>query len=227
MNSDKIKRFVMKQPVSFSSELLSYKNEMKISDKNFTSLIYVIQYCNTNGNSFDIDKFGQQFNLKRLEILERIEGLIQAKLIELVALKNNKGMYNDHFELDLLYTKLALTIAGEIKEEVVNDDHNYFELVQDGFGKPLSEKDKRLISNWFDKGIKPFMIKKGIEVCAQFNKLNVPYLNTVLLDWNKNGFITEVQIDEYIFENFNFHSKVRKESPKIEGEYYNWMAEGK
>jgi DnaD/phage-associated family protein len=227
LKSNKIKQFVMIQPVAFSSELLSFKSIMKISDYDFTSLIYVIQYCNTNGNSFDIVKFSGQFNLEKLEILERIESLVQSNLIELVALKNNKGMYNDHFALDRLYTKLALSIAGEEEEVEVDEAPDFYSIVEEGFNKVLSSKDIHLISTWISHDIKEFMVRKGLEVCIQFNKLNVPYLNTVLLDWKKNNLITETQIDEYIFTNFNFNSKVRKETPKVEGEYYDWMSEGK
>lgn len=74
-----------------------------------------------------------------------------------------------------------------------------FDFAESLKGKPLSEKEMRLLSHWYEhEGIDKDLIQRAIEHCFERNKTSIRYLETVIMEWNRLGIKTAREADEYI-----------------------------
>ena len=188
------------------------KNYIKlgISAEDTILLIYLI---NISGEIIcDYQKFSNDLNVDLKTVMQRINELLESKLIEIEIRKNQNSKLEEYINLDLLYNKIFLQLIDVKKEEKKDNIYSIFE---NELKRNLSPIEYELINEWLERNYKEEIILAALKE-AVFNGVNnFRYIDRILLEWDKKGIDTLDKIDK--------NKKNYKKSSNIEVPDYNWL----
>lgn len=194
--------------------LLTNYKELKIKEQDLIVLIYLI---NTKDNIFDPKKISEELNIDTIKVLEAIENLNSADLLEISTNKNN-GVIEEIIDLNNLYKKLAYLVINE--EETSENSNNIYDLFEQEFGRTLSSIEYELISGWLDSDYTEELIECALKEAVFNGVSNLRYIDKILFEWKKKGIKNK---DDVLKDKQNF--KKQKENKKIEWIDYDYLNE--
>lgn len=201
---------LLKDNISIPKILLTNYKELKIEEKDLIVLIYLI---NTKDNVFDPEAISKDLKLKLPEVLEEIEKLNNADLLNIITNKNN-GVIEEVIDLSNLYKKLAYLVVNE--EEVKEENSNIYDIIEKEFKRQLSPMEYELISGWLDEFSEEIIIC-SLKEAVYNGASNLRYMDKILYEWNKKGIKTKDDVEK---DKKNF-----KKSKKTEMFDYDWLNE--
>ena len=136
---------LLKNNISIPKILLTNYKELKIDEKELIILIYIM---NQNTNLFNPGQISEDLKLSLPEVLEIIEKLNNADLLQINTNKNN-GVIEEVIDLDNLYKKIAYLVMNE-EENNKEETSNIYDNFEKEFGRTLSPIEMELIGGWLD-----------------------------------------------------------------------------
>ncbi|MCI9232965.1 MAG: DnaD domain protein [Bacilli bacterium] len=179
--------------------LLSKYHDLKLTDREFILLIYLLSVLNT---SFNPKQIGSDLGLTLEEVMEEITTLTSLGLLKLEVKK--VGNVRDEFvNLDGLYQKLVYIIvngvAEESKKEISTDIFTTFE---HEFGRTLSPMEYEIINAWLDGDYTEEIVLLALKEAIYNGTTNLRYIDRILHNWYKKGIRTaqDVEKDKKTFQ---------------------------
>ena len=171
--------------------------------------------CNPLNNfEFDISKFAKDLNKKPKDIIKVLNDLSEKELISLDIVKNNDDI-KENININNLYKRLTYLYVEEDKsEENKVDIVSEFERV---FKRELIGREKHIINAWKQAGYQDSFLLAGLKEAEYNGEFSLTYIDTILDNWDKQGFKTEEDINK-----FKTTSK-EDEIPFIEVEDFDWI----
>lgn len=127
----------------------------------------------------DMASLSRKSGMSEQEVNEVISVLCAKKYLEIRASATNVS-----FCLDGLYR------TDTAKEERVLDAP-LFDVFETEFGRPLSQQEMEHISEW-NRTTDRKLIIYALREASTYQKLSVPYIETVLAAWKKKGYTAEM-----------------------------------
>lgn len=181
---------------------------------NYEQLYFLIYILNLNNFEFDISKFAKDLNKKPKEIIKVLNDLSEKELISLDIVKNNDDI-KENININNLYKRLTYLYVEEDKtEENKVDIVSEFERV---FKRELIGREKHIINAWKQVGYQDSFLLAGLKEAEYNGEFSLTYIDTILDNWDKQGFKTEEDINK-----FKTTSK-EDEIPFIEVEDFDWI----
>lgn len=181
---------------------------------NYEQLYFLIYILNLNNFEFDISKFAKDLNKKPKEIIKVLNDLSEKELISLDIVKNNDDI-KENININNLYKRLTYLYVEEDKtEENKVDIVSEFERV---FKRELIGREKHIINAWKQAGYQDSFLLAGLKEAEYNGEFSLTYIDTILDNWDKQGFKTEEDINK-----FKTTSK-EDEIPFIEVEDFDWI----
>ena len=161
--------------------ILEYLNLLALESKE-TIVVLMIDFMNEHHLKITTEDLAKRCNLSNDEINEVLSLLCAKKYLEIKAsTKSVKFILNGLFESDIARDEKIL-------------DSPLFDAFESEFGRPLSQKEMEKISEW-NRTTDRKMILYALRAASAYQKLYLPYIDTVLNDWKQKG-LTLKQIDE-------------------------------
>ena len=159
----------------------------------YEQLYFLIYLLNLDNLEFDISKFSKELNKKPKEIIKIINDLDEKEIISLDITKNNDDV-KEMINLNLFYKKLTYLIIEEAEEKVEKIDIvKEFEKV---FKRELIGREKHIITAWKQAGYEDSFLMAGLKEAEYNGEYSLTYIDTVLDNWDKQGFKTEEDINK-------------------------------
>ena len=170
---------------------LLFFNHSKLN-LDYEQLYFLIYLLNLDNLEFDISKFSKELNKKPKEIIKVISDLDEKEIISLDITKNNDDV-KEMINLNAFYKKLTyLIIDEEEKQEEKVDIVKEFEKV---FKRELIGREKHIITAWKQAGYQDSFLLAGLKEAEYNGEFSLTYIDTILDNWDKQGFKTEEDIN--------------------------------
>lgn len=186
--------------------------ELKLSLTEFLLLLY---FENADDATFDVDVISKRLKVNKEDILNAFNSLLSKKIISLVSEKNELGKIFDKISLDGFYQNLA---DSKKKDEKIKEKEDIFTKFESEFRRPLTGTEFEVIKAWLEKMYNEELILKALEEAVYNGATSIRYIDTILYEWNKKGFKTAEDVDNY-FKN-RYENKKLDETNVFD---YNWL----
>lgn len=190
MNTKVIEIIGQKNYVVPSFLLKNYKS-LNITCSNLILLIYLLNL--DRPIVCDYEKFSKELNMDLKEVMNEINNLVEAKLIEINLEKNKSSKLEEFIDLDLLFNKIFLNLID------VNDEKketNIYSKFEEELKRSLSPIEYELINGWLECNYKEEIILAALKE-AVFNGVNnFRYIDKILFEWHKKGIDTLEKIEK-------------------------------
>ena len=159
----------------------------------YEQLYFLIYLLNLDNLEFDISKFSKELNKKPKEIIKIINDLDEKEIISLDITKNNDDV-KEMINLNLFYKKLTYLIIEE--EEVKVEKIDIVKEFEKVFKRELIGREKHIITAWKQAGYEDSFLMAGLKEAEYNGEYSLTYIDTVLDNWDKQGFKTEEDINK-------------------------------
>lgn len=185
---------------------------LNLSLAEFLLLVY---FENADDLTFDLDKICDSLRIERKDILTSFNNLLSNGIITLTSEKNDAGKRFDKVSLEGFYEKIQEAKKNEKNKKL---KENIFETFESEFRRPLTGVEFETIKAWLEKMYNEDLIIMALKEAVYNGAINIRYIDTILYEWNKKGFKSKEDVDNYL--------KNRYENKKIEETNvfeYNWL----
>ncbi len=186
---------------------------LNLSLMEFLLLLY---FENADDPTFDLDIISKKLKVNKEDLLNAFNSLLQKKVISLVSEKNELGKICDKISLDGFYQNLTDAKKKEENKKVKDDIFTKFEKE---FRRPLNGTEFEVIKAWLEKMYNEDLILKALEEAVYNGATSIRYIDTILYEWNKKGFKTKEDVENY-FKNRYDNNKKLEETSVFD---YDWL----
>ena len=177
-----------------------------------------LMYLRGLGNmiEFNIPKFSDALGVDNGQIMNYVEELEKAKLVEIKLIKNDKGVMDEFISLEGLYSKIGLNMTGTISKEInesKDDIESIFKVLEKEIGKQLSPMEIEIVKGWKESNYSDDLIKEAIREAVINNAVTLRYIDKILYTWYSKGINT---IEEVEKSRKDFRENKKKTEKKVE-----------
>lgn len=184
---------------------------------NLNEFLLMLYFENSDDLILDFDNITNKLKITKDSILEAFNSLLEKNLITLVSEKNSDGKRYDKVLLDNFYNNIKETRKKEEKGKLKED---IFTIFESEFRRPLGGMEIEIIKAWLEKMYDEELILAALKEAIYNGATSIRYIDTILHEWNKKGFKTKKDVDNYL--NNKYEDKKLEQTTLFE---YNWLDE--
>ncbi|WP_415410470.1 DnaD domain-containing protein [Staphylococcus agnetis] len=214
------------RPVVIRYELLNYYQALGLNEADLIILIKILHAYEVSNLQPSIDVLKQGTTMQETEVTMIIQKLIRLDLLSMKVEKDHDGKFSEFINMDGFFNQFAKVLEQEKQKlELENDTAHFkrlFSKIETNFGRALSPLEIETISQWLDVDHYPHqLIDAAIDEALSHNKLNLKYIDRILLNWQKNN-VTTVEDSKTIRAKFKKQSQ--EGAKKIENfPKFDWL----
>ncbi|ALN76436.1 MULTISPECIES: DnaD domain-containing protein [Staphylococcus] len=214
------------RPVVIRYELLNYYQALGLNEADLIILIKILHAYEVSNLQPSIDVLKQGTTMQETEVTMIIQKLIRLDLLSMKVEKDHDGKFSEFINMDGFFNQFAKVLEQEKQKlELENDTAHFkrlFSKIETNFGRALSPLEIETISQWLDVDHYPHqLIDAAIDEALSHNKLNLKYIDRILLNWQKNN-VTTVEDSKPIRAKFKKQSQ--EGAKKIENfPKFDWL----
>lgn len=182
---------------------LLLKNYRKLGLSN-DELVLVIQLKSQmdRGDYFpDLNEIAETMGISKNNAFKAVHQLMQKKLLSIETKKDEKGVTEDTYSLDLLWEKLIVLMkqeetVAEVKQEEKNEK-NLYSIFEAEFGRPLSPMEMESLVMWVEEdNFSTELIQLALREAVLSQVYSFKYIDRILLNWEKKNIRTKEQVEK-------------------------------
>ncbi|MDG4942479.1 DnaD domain-containing protein [Staphylococcus agnetis] len=214
------------RPVVIRYELLNYYQALGLNEADLIILIKILHAYEVSNLQPSIDVLKQGTTMQETEVTMIIQKLIRLDLLSMKVEKDHDGKFSEFINMDGFFNQFAKVLEQEKQKlELENDTAHFkrlFSKIETNFSRALSPLEIETISQWLDVDHYPHqLIDAAIDEALSHNKLNLKYIDRILLNWQKNN-VTTVEDSKPIRAKFKKQSQ--EGAKKIENfPKFDWL----
>ncbi|SUK13952.1 DNA replication protein DnaD [Staphylococcus agnetis] len=183
------------RPVVIRYELLNYYQALGLNEADLIILIKILHAYEVSNLQPSIDVLKQGTTMQETEVTMIIQKLIRLDLLSMKVEKDRDGKFSEFINMDGFFNQFAKVLEQEKQKlDIENDTAHFkrlFSKIETNFGRALSPLEIETISQWLDVDHYPHqLIDAAIDEALSHNKLNLKYIDRILLNWQKNNVTT-------------------------------------
>jgi len=206
---------------SIPNLLLKLYKHMGMSD---TEMILVIQLfrLRTEEKKFfpSIKELGMVMPKNEEQITSDLESLLQKEMLRVTDYYDDESdLVIKGYDFEPLFEKLSEIWAcirvreneriRRMIEKEPGTAVNLYNIFENEFGRPLSPMEVEQINVWSTK-LNPNMVLEALRKAVMMGKHNFKYIDSILLEWEKNNLRNPGDVEEYDKRFKNRHSNVKQ-----------------
>ncbi len=205
MNLDTFKQQINNQIINFFPLLLDNYKALGLDDNSCIIILHLIRQKQNKVNVLSISTLEKLTSLSYEAISEMVHNLIRLGNISIEMKINTLGKQTETFSLDPLYEKVFYQVYNGSVEVEQEGRKNYsvnilnkgelLSLFENEFGRPISQIEGEKIATWVDEyGFNINLIKAALSEAVLANKLNLRYIEAILMNWRRGNIRTEKEL---------------------------------
>ena len=201
MNNDLMLDFINAGQTVFPTLLLRHYRKLNLSNDELV-LILQLKSNMDNGEYFpNTELIAKSMNMSERNVFKAIHQLIQKKVLSIETTKDEKGMTQDAYSLDMLWEKLIVLMKQEqtekVTEEEKNEEKSLSSIFEAEFGRPLSPIEMETLIMWLEEDrYSVELIQLALREAVLSQVYNFKYIDRILLNWEKKNIRTKEQVEK-------------------------------
>lgn len=201
MNNDLMLDFINAGQTVFPTLLLRHYRKLNLSNDELV-LILQLKSNMDNGEYFpNTELIAKSMNMSERNVFKAIHQLIQKKVLSIETTKDEKGMTQDAYSLDMLWEKLIVLMKQEqiekVTEEENNEEKSLYSIFEAEFGRPLSPIEMETLIMWLEEDrYSVELIQLALREAVLSQVYNFKYIDRILLNWEKKNIRTKEQVEK-------------------------------
>lgn len=187
--------------ITFPKLLFQHYKRLGLDDTQFLLVLHLHLFAE-EGKSFpSIQEIEERMSLSSTQIMMQMESLIKAGFLRLEKDIDQWGKITESFDFTPLYSQLIqflYPVASQHEQTVTKENSNLFTLFEETFGRPLSPIECEYLNQWLDQDrYSMAIIKAALNEAEVVGKLNIRYIDRILLEWSKQNITTEDEAKKF------------------------------
>jgi len=188
---------------------------------NLDEFLVLAYFDNSYSNIFEVDLVSKTLGLDTNRAMEAFNSLMVKGLVSLESVKDVENRLNEVVKLDGLYASVIEENALESKEETKED---IFKVFERELGRTMSSMELELINGWLISGTPEELILGALREAVYNGVTNFRYIDKIIYEWEKKGFKTIDDVNNYIKNRYNEKDKNKTISKKEQDILdYDWL----
>ena len=186
--------------------------QLNLSLAEFLLLLY---FENADDLTLDLELVSKKMKVPKEEVFTAFNNLLSKNIISLETVKNDFGKRCDKISLINFYECVEKNKKDAKKKELKEDIFTKFE---SEFRRPLTGTEFEIIQAWVEKMYSEEIILAALNEAVYNGATNIRYIDTILYEWNKKGFKSKEDVDNYFKHKNEFKKAIE---PSVFD--YNWL----
>lgn len=227
-----LEEFLKKGQTTISNLILEHYRQIGLSNEEFLLWLQLHRYYESGNHFPDLSQIAQQMNFSQQEIYYLLNQLVEKQCVQIVSLKDQRGMMDDSYDLTPIYQRLSHYLNQQKKSvEIKNEQDKIGQLYQSfeaEFARPLSPMEYQRIGQWLEEDqyqVELIQLALREAVLNQVYSLN--YVDRILLSWERKNIRTSAQVKEEQQKRkrqmMQKEEQTTKALPKVS--LHNWLEE--
>lgn len=181
--------------------LLRHYRKLNLSNDELVLILQLKSNMDQGENFPNTELIAQNMNMTESNVFKAIHQLIQKKVLSIDTTKDEKGMTQDAYSLNMLWEKLVVLMkqeqAEKNTEEEEKEEKSLYSIFEAEFGRPLSPIEMETLVMWIEDDKYPTeLIQLALREAVLSQVYNFKYIDRILLNWEKKNIRTKEQVEK-------------------------------
>jgi len=183
--------------------LLRYYRKLNLSNDELVLILQLKSYMDQGDYFPKMEKIAEHMNMTEQNVFKAVHQLIQKKVLTIETTKDDQGMSQDAYSLNMLWERIIILIKQEKSEEAIEKEEgkekNLYSMFESEFGRPLSPIEIETLVAWIENDkYSPELIQLALREAVLSQVYNFKYIDRILLNWEKKNIRTKEQVEKEI-----------------------------
>lgn len=195
---------------SFPSVIFDQYSQLKISEKSFVLLLYLMDASVKKGEADLLEEITQQFNWNEVTVQNCLAELTERKFIMIELRQNQKGKKSEFISVEPFFEFLDQLVTDQSPSDEIADNNevnsvasdskrSLIQLFESEFGRSLTQIELNTIISWqTEHKFSPDLISVALRQAVLNGAFSLRYIESILLKWQKQNIRTPEQAQRAI-----------------------------
>ena len=216
MTNDLLMKWIQAGQTEIPTLLLKYYQKLGLTNDDFVLIIQLKSSLDQGDYFPDLNEIAERMNMSKNDAFKAVHRLMQKKLLSIETEKDENGITEDIYSLNLLWEKLIILMkqnenAIEEKQEK-KENKNLYSIFEAEFGRPLSPMEIESLILWTEEdNFSPELIELALREAVLSQVYSFKYIDRILLSWEKKNIRTKEQVEKES-QRFREYSKSKNQA---------------
>lgn len=238
-NFNRIRVWTEQLQITIPHLFFKHYSELNIQDDEALILLHLLTFEQEGIDFPTPNDLMQRTNFQLTAISQIIQRLMQKGFVEISQSTDESGRLAEKYSIFPLWERLLDLLQSKEQQQVSTanklDEAKVFQLFEQELGRLLSPMEIETIGMWMDLDQhSPEIIKAALKEAVLADKVNLRYIDRILIEWKKRNIKTIAQIEKHSEQ---YRKNTMAASPvqpvqqqetvqKVEKvSFYNWLEE--
>lgn len=181
--------------------LLRYYRDLNLSNDELVLILQLKSYMDKGEPFPNTEIIAKNMQMTERNVFKAIHQLIQKKVLSIETNKDENGVTQDAYSLNMLWEKILILMKQEKSEKTIEkeekEEKNLYSMFESEFGRPLSPIEMETLVMWIeDDKYSPELIQLALREAVLSQVYNFKYIDRILLNWEKKNIRTKEQVEK-------------------------------
>lgn len=231
-SNDLLVKMLSEGSISIPKQLITMYSKLGLKEEEMMLLIHILTFIGEGVPFPTPQQLSERMSISAQQAAGTLRSVMQKGCLSIEERIDEQSIRSESYTIKPLWERLSyLLLEQESYQEnqrKQDQELNLYTMFEKEFGRPLSPIECETLGIWVDQDQHhPLLIKAALREAVISGKLNLRYIDRILLEWKKNKIQTIDQAREY-------GKQFRKQQPKpkeqenhnqtpVSAPFYNWL----
>lgn len=201
-NFNRIRVWTEQLQITIPQLFFKHYSEMNIQDDEALIILHLLTFEQEGIDFPTPNDLMQRTNFQLTAISQIIQRLMQKGFVEISQSTDESGRLAEKYSIYPLWERLLDLLQSKAQQQVSSanklDEAKIFQLFEQELGRLLSPMEIETIGMWMDLDQhSPEIIKAALKEAVLADKVNLRYIDRILIEWKKRNIKTLAQIEKH------------------------------
>ena len=201
-NFNRIRVWTEQLQITIPQLFFKHYSELNIQDDEALIILHLLTFEQEGIDFPTPNDLMQRTNFQLTAISQIIQRLMQKGFVEISQSTDESGRLAEKYSIYPLWERLLDLLQSKAQQQVSTanklDEAKIFQLFEQELGRLLSPMEIETIGMWMDLDQhSPEIIKAALKEAVLADKVNLRYIDRILIEWKKRNIKTLAQIEKH------------------------------
>ncbi|MER2154813.1 MAG: DnaD domain-containing protein [Solibacillus sp.] len=201
-NFNRIRVWTEQLQITIPQLFFKHYSELNIQDDEALIILHLLTFEQEGIDFPTPNDLMQRTNFQLTAISQIIQRLMQKGFVEISQSTDDTGRLAEKYSIYPLWERLLDLLQSKAQQQVSTanklDEAKIFQLFEQELGRLLSPMEIETIGMWMDLDKhSPEIIKAALKEAVLADKVNLRYIDRILIEWKKRNIKTLAQIEKH------------------------------
>lgn len=238
-NFNRIRVWTDQLQITVPQLFFKHYNELNIQDDEALIVLHLLTFEQEGIDFPTPTDLMQRTNFQLMTISQILQRLMQKGFVEISQSTDESGRITEKYSIYPIWERLLDLLQAKEQQQLSSanklDEAKIFQLFEQELGRLLSPMEIETIGMWMDLDQhSPEIIKAALREAVLADKVNLRYIDRILIEWKKKNIKTLAQIEKHS-EQYRKNTMVQPPAHQVKQQqtneqtkkvsFYNWLEE--